>query len=431
MKKVKYKVLAAIIASSTLFGVVSPVYATPVSNETVQNMEAKQAEYKDIEARINALHLEIDEILDEITIQMTKIEETNAKISEVEANKAIIEADIVVKQQELAIKEVEYGDRLRAMYKQGNNGVIDAILGSESISDFVSRADAIIKIAKIDKAMLDEIAEMKKNLEGQKEELQKQIAELETLNEENNKNLAEVEVKKAESDAKLVEMEAVEAEIKKDLALSESMLLSESEKTIKNSNSTIGQLNAAIEELRAARSKVILASVDDKIVDLIEKAKDIVADKKAAEAEAAASASRLPNSSTSISAPISSSASATGSAIVKYSYNFLGIPYVWGGTTTSGLDCSGFTKLVYAHFGINLPRVSRDQAKVGTYVPISQAQPGDLVYFGQTNVTHIGIYIGNNQMIHAPSPGKSVMISSMTWHLNNYNIVGARRVINN
>ena len=431
MKKVKYKVLAAIIASSTLFGVVSPVYATPVSNETVQNMEAKQAEYKEIEARINALHLEIDEILDEITIQMTKIGETNAKISEVEANKAIIEADIVVKQQELAIKEVEYGDRLRAMYKQGNNGVIDAILGSESISDFVSRADAIIKIAKIDKAMLDEIEEMKKNLEGQKEELQRQIAELETLNEENNKNLAEVEVKKAESDAKLVEMEAVEAEIKKDLALSESMLLSESEKTIKNSNSTIGQLNAAIEELRAARSKVILASVDDKIVDLIEKAKDIVADKKAAEAEAAASASRLPNSSTSISAPISSSASATGSAIVKYSYNFLGIPYVWGGTTTSGLDCSGFTKLVYAHFGINLPRVSRDQAKVGTYVPISQAQPGDLVYFGQTNVTHIGIYIGNNQMIHAPSPGKSVMISSMTWHLNNYNIVGARRVINN
>lgn len=427
MKKVKYKVLAAIIASSTLFGVVSPVYATPVSDETVQNIEAKQAEYKEIEARINALHLDIDEILDEITIHMTKIEETNAKISEVEANKAIIEADIAIKQQELAIKEVEYGDRLRAMYKQGNNGVIDAILGSESISDFVSRADAIIKIAKIDKAMLDEIAEMKKNLEGQKEELQKQIAELVTLNEENNKNLAEVEVKKAESDAKLKEMEAVEAEIKKDLTLSESMLLSESEKTINNNSSSISQLNAAIEELRAARSKVILSTVDDKIVDLIEKAKDIVADKKAAEAAAASA----PKSTSSTSAAVSSSVSATGSAIVNYSYNFLGIPYVWGGTTTSGLDCSGFTKLVYAHFGINLPRVSRDQAKVGTYVPISQAQPGDLVYFGETNVTHIGIYIGNNQMIHAPSPGKSVMISSITWHVNNYNIVGARRIINN
>jgi len=428
MKKVKYKVLAAIIASSTLFGVVSPVYATPVSGETVQNIETKQAEYKKIEARINALHLDIDAILDEITIHMTKIDETNAKISEVEANKALIEADIAAKQEELAIKEVEYGDRLRAMYKQGNNGAIDAILGSESISDFVSRADAIIKIAKIDKAILDEIAEMKKNLEGQKEELQKQIAELETLNEENNKNLAEVEVKKAESDAKLKEMEAVEAEIKKDLALSESMLLSESEKTIKNSNSTITQLNSAIEELRAARSKVILSTIDEKIVNLIEKAKVIIADKKAAEAAAAAS---LPKRSTSISAGVSSSVSASGSAIVNYAYNFLGIPYVWGGTTTSGLDCSGFTKLVYAHFGVNLPRVSRDQAKVGTYIPISQAQPGDLVYFGQDNVTHIGIYIGNNQMIHAPSPGKSVMISSMTWHLNNYKIIGARRIINN
>lgn len=426
MKKVKYKVLAAIIASSTLFGVVSPVYATPVSVETVQQIEAKQAEYKEIEAKINALHLDIDEILDEITIQMTKIEETNAKISEVEANKAIIEADITVKQQELAIKEVEYGDRLRAMYKQGNNGVIDAILGSESISDFVSRADAIIKIAKIDKAMLDEITEMKKNLEAQKEALQTEIAELVTLNEENNKNLAEVEVKKAASDVKLAEMETIEAEIKKDLTLSESMLLSESEKTIKNSNSTISQLNAAIQELRAARSKVILPSIDDKIVDLIEKAKDIVADKKAAEAAASA-----PKSTTSTAPGKTYSVSASGNAIVNYAYNFLGIPYVWGGTTTSGLDCSGFTKLVYAHFGVTLPRVSRDQAKVGTYIPISQAQPGDLVYFGQTNVTHIGIYIGNNQMIHAPSPGKSVMVSSMSWHINNYNIVGARRVINN
>ena len=427
MKKVKYKVLAAIIASSTLFGVVSPVYATPVSGETVQQIEAKQAEYKEIEAKINALHLEIDEILDEITIQMTKIEETNVKISEVEANKAIIEADIAVKQEELTIKEVEYGDRLRAMYKQGNNGVIDAILGSESISDFVSRADAIIKIAKIDKAMLDEIAEMKKNLEAQKEALQNEIAALVTLNEENNKNLAEVEVKKAASDAKMVELEAVEAEIKKDLTLSESLLLSESEKTIKNSNSTISQLNAAIQELRDARSKVILPSIDDKIVDLIEKAKDIVADKKAAEAAAASA----PKSTSSTAPGKTYSVSASGNAIVNYSYNFLGIPYVWGGTTTSGLDCSGFTKLVYAHFGVNLPRVSRDQAKVGTYIPISQAQPGDLVYFGQTNVTHIGIYIGNNQMIHAPSPGKNVMVSSMSWHINNYNIVGARRIINN
>ena len=78
---------------------------------------------------------------------------------------------------------------------------------------------------------------------------------------------------------------------------------------------------------------------------------------------------------------------------------------------------------------MNLPRVSRDQAKVGTYVPISQAQPGDLVYFGQSAVTHVGIYVGGNKMIDAPSPGKNVGIRDMTWHLNNYSIKGARRIL--
>lgn len=117
--------------------------------------------------------------------------------------------------------------------------------------------------------------------------------------------------------------------------------------------------------------------------------------------------------------------------VVNFAKTLLGIPYAWGGDSPSeGFDCSGFTKYVYAKFGITLPRVSGDQANYGTAVSLGEMKPGDLIYFGNSSVSHIGIYIGNNQMIHSPSAGKTVEIKDLTWHLNNYQIVGARRIIN-
>lgn len=121
-------------------------------------------------------------------------------------------------------------------------------------------------------------------------------------------------------------------------------------------------------------------------------------------------------------------ASVSSSAIVNKAYQYLGVPYVWGGTSPSGFDCSGFIQYVYRSQGISLPRVSRAQAAVGSYVSISNAQPGDILYFGQSSVTHVGIYIGNNKMIHAPRPGKTVEIVDISWHVRNYRIKGARRI---
>ncbi|MGB4587874.1 MAG: NlpC/P60 family protein [Clostridiaceae bacterium] len=125
------------------------------------------------------------------------------------------------------------------------------------------------------------------------------------------------------------------------------------------------------------------------------------------------------------------SQSVTGTDVINFAKTLLGTPYTWGGDSPSkGFDCSGFTKYVYANFGIALPRVSGDQANYGTAVPLSEMRPGDLIYFGNGSVSHIGIYMGNNQMIHSPSAGKTVEIKDLTWHLNNYEIIGARRIIN-
>lgn len=105
-----------------------------------------------------------------------------------------------------------------------------------------------------------------------------------------------------------------------------------------------------------------------------------------------------------------------GVAIANYAKKFNGNPYVFGGTSlTKGADCSGFTQSVYKHFGINLPRTARDQAKVGIEVPISNIQPGDLVFYssGGNTVTHAAIYIGNSKIIHARTPAHGIGINSV------------------
>ena len=102
----------------------------------------------------------------------------------------------------------------------------------------------------------------------------------------------------------------------------------------------------------------------------------------------------------------------TGADVVADARKYLGIPYVWGGTDPKkGLDCSGLVQLVYKDLGIDLPRVSRDQATVGTKVAsMADAKPGDVLAFGSP-VHHVGIYIGDGQMIEAPRPGLSVRVA--------------------
>ena len=110
------------------------------------------------------------------------------------------------------------------------------------------------------------------------------------------------------------------------------------------------------------------------------------------------------------------SSSAIGDQIVDYAKQFLGVPYVYGGNGPNCFDCSGFTKYVYAHFGVTLNRTATDQLANGTSVSKSQLQPGDLVFFRANTtkpVSHVGIYIGNGQFIHASTNTYSVQIDRL------------------
>jgi len=125
----------------------------------------------------------------------------------------------------------------------------------------------------------------------------------------------------------------------------------------------------------------------------------------------------------------------SGQDIVEYAKKYLGYDYVLGGTSPkTGFDCSGFTKYVYNHFGYKLSRSSKAQAKNGKEVAKSDLQPGDIIIFKNQSLTaigHVGIYVGNNKIIHASEPGVGVVITDMNASGYNYNkrYVTARRII--
>ncbi len=108
---------------------------------------------------------------------------------------------------------------------------------------------------------------------------------------------------------------------------------------------------------------------------------------------------------------------ATRTAVVAYAKQFLGNPYVYGGTSlTKGADCSGFTQAIYSHFGISTGRSSRDQAARGKEIPISEAQPGDLLFYASGSyINHVAMYIGGGQIIHSSNPKTGICIAPSTY----------------
>ena len=128
-----------------------------------------------------------------------------------------------------------------------------------------------------------------------------------------------------------------------------------------------------------------------------------------------------------------SSSAALGQQIADFALQFVGYPYVYGGSSPSGFDCSGFTSYVYKQFGCSINRTASNQLDNGYAVDRANLQPGDLVMFCQYGSTkrasHVGLYIGNNQYVHASTPGVGVIISDMDDMSISSGYVGARRIV--
>ncbi len=118
------------------------------------------------------------------------------------------------------------------------------------------------------------------------------------------------------------------------------------------------------------------------------------------------------------------------SDVVRTALAYRGARYVRGGTGLRGFDCSGFTRCIYKKYGVNLPHSSRSQAACGAPVSSDQLKPGDLVFFATSRrgISHVGLYIGNRQFIHASTPRRGVMISSLDQKYYASRYRGARRI---
>lgn len=175
--------------------------------------------------------------------------------------------------------------------------------------------------------------------------------------------------------------------------------------------------------------KIIGAETSQEILDNAIESKRIIAEKREAARRKEEEARRAAAQRQAQSSQIHDTSPVSDNAVVSYALQFRGNPYVYGGTSlTNGADCSGFVQSIYKHFGVSLPRTASAQASAGRYVSWGDLQPGDLVFYsgnGGQSVTHVAIYIGNSQIIHASTPSGGIKISSV----NIMTKMTARRVI--
>ena len=403
-----------------------PVFATP-SNAQLSESRQKYAEIenkiKNIETQIYDLNTQMEPLQFTVDNNKKEIENIN-KITE-NTKKDIEQCKKEINELDLAL-----GQRVKAMYTCGDLefNYLNFIIEAESTSEVFSRVQVVSKIVGKDKSYIEDIDKKKEELNNKIKSLQDKKDEIDKLNKEIKNTLSELAGKK-----KAQEVLANEAKVEKSKFDSEylSQLEREAVKTqfdvIDNANSLSTELQGAINQLISIRDNQIKSPIVTKeINDKIEKAKVTAAKKKESEAKLAAQLKKESDAKKVVSNVKSSSSVAAPSggnaqAILNEAYAQLGKPYVWGATGPDTFDCSGFTSYVYKHAaGINISRTTYTQIDVGQAVSQDQLKPGDLVF---PHAGHVGIYVGNGQMIHAPQTGEVIKVGPV------YDFYAARRII--
>ena len=426
MRKKGFPLIAAGMSLLMMFLVVEPVYATTISDlererqELEQQAEDAKGKQSQEQQKLNEVSGKIDSIQGDADEVAGEIDEIDAALVETLAAVAIIEDEIDDKEEQIVQTTADYEVarenetqqyeamklRIQFMYEKGDQTYLQLILGSQSFGEMVNKADYIQQLYDYDREMLEKYQLARQETEDLKNQLEEEKAELEAQQHELSEEQESLTVLLEEKQAIYDNYEVQIARAKQEAAIYKA--------NIKKQAEEIRKLEAAA---TAKESE-------------IEKAKQAQEEAKKAQEEAFKKQNESSSSSggsTSSSGSYASASSYSGSGnkgqqIANYACQFIGNPYVPGGTSlTQGADCSGFVWRVYKDFGYTVPRTSYGCRSAGQGVSYAEAQPGDIVCYAG----HVGLYIGNGQIVHASTQKTGIKITSATYK----EILTIRRIV--
>jgi cell wall-associated NlpC family hydrolase len=354
-----------------------------------------QAQYEEISGQVSSQRQRLELLTDQLDLTNSEIENLSQQIELYTVSIAEMENQLNIDSQKEQELLAHYKIRVRAMEENGKYTYLAILFGARSFGDLLSRIDCIREIMEYDSGLVEDVRAAQVKVQDAKADMEAELAAQE-------KFCAEYKEKRAELLSQQGEMEALLTSLQADSAEYESQL-------------------ASVSALQSSLS----GQISDMEAELAELER-IQAEQEAARRSAA-------QGSTQGSAWYGDSAgTASGQDVVDYAMNFLGVNYVYGGTSPSGFDCSGLVYYCYRHFGYSVNRTAAGLAYNGTGGSSYDLQPGDIVLFtssGGSYIGHAGIYIGNGQFIHAPHTGDVVKISSLSdlYYTNHY--WGSRRIV--
>lgn len=379
-------------------------------SEVKQEQEETQEQLNEVNERMEGIEERKNAVAGEITVLDTRLVDILTSISICEDEIAAKEDQIdtvKIELQEAEEKEhIQYEDmktRIRFMYEKGDQAYLQIFLEAGSLPEMLNKASYVEKLYEYDRELLQEFENTKLEVAAYKEELELEEADLLTSQKELKEQQDYLETIIAEKRATVANFDSQLVQAKQEAKSYKEQLKSQNEK--------IRQLE---EEERKKREEESIVASNPKTEAGEGAANTTIEGNKNEEASA---------NETGEGAGNVDAGSGLGSQIASYGCQFIGNPYVYGGTSlTSGTDCSGFTQAVYAHFGIRIPRDSTSQRFAGTGVSYAQARPGDLICYAG----HVALYIGNGQIVHASTEKTGIKISNATYRT----ILAVRRIVN-
>lgn len=375
----------------------------PVSATSVSELEQQIRNHQN---ELNNLTNKVDTLSDDLDLVQEMIEDLNAEIINTMTSIGMKEDEIEAKKAELADKQAEierteeeyeaakareekqYADmvaQIRSMYENGETSYLSLILDGNGLSDTLNRMDFAEKVYSYSHNKLEEYEAAKNQVHDLWDFLEAEKAQLELDEIQLQEDKDSLELLKSNLDASLArkrqESANYEAEIKKakqDAAVAKAQLQQEQQQLKKLQEAQRAGTTAAATGTYATTNYT--AAIDN------------------------------------------ASGSDMGKRVAKYACQYIGNPYVSGGTSlTNGADCSGFTFRVYSDFGYSLPRTSYEQRSAGTGVDYSAAQPGDLICYDG----HVALYIGGGLIVHASTPQSGIKVSNAGYRT----ILAVRRIV--